>query len=573
MTTTGADRRRAGTVPALGRGQAARWMLPLLLIGQAMAAMDTSIANVAAPVLRQELGISGALLQLVVAGYVLAYAVFLITGARLGDDHGYRRMFVVGLWLFTGSSLLCGIAPDTGLLIAGRLAQGLGAALLVPQVLSLIQRTFEGEARARAIGYYSMILGLGSTAGQILGGLAVTLDLWGLSWRPAFLINVPIGIALALQARSVLPDIRGEVRRRLDVAGVALLTAAMLLVVIPLTFGQEVGWTGWTWISLAFGLAGLAVFWRHETALSRRGPDSGALLDVEAVLAPGIRPGLAVVVIGFVGYGGWLFATALYLQTGLGHSPLTSGSVFAAYALGFGISNVRWSALPPRFLRWTPPAGLLVMVGANLCFGLTALGPGWVAPVMVPLLFLAGSSHGLTFGTTVNQMTIRTAAAHVPALSGLVTTSVQLSIVVGIAALGALYLSVAEAGAAGPSSRAIALVTFSIAAGAVVALACSLRLAMLPAPRNPSLTERNMQSESGKIHGRVKDAVSKLIAVPAAEIDDGQLLSEYGMNSIDLIDLVAALEAEFGVEFDPDEMRDVTCRTLSANVLASLRVG
>ncbi|HEV7372761.1 MAG TPA: MFS transporter [Arenibaculum sp.] len=573
MAIVGADRQRIQVASAPGHGHGARWMLPLLLTGQAMAAMDTSIANVAAPVLRQELGISGALLQLVVAGYVLAYAVFLITGARLGDDHGYKRMFVVGVWLFTGSSLLCGLAPSTTLLIAGRLAQGLGAALLVPQVLSLIQKTFEGDARARAIGYYSMILGLGSTAGQVLGGLAVTLDLWGLSWRPAFLINVPIGIALALQARSVLPDIRGGVRRSLDVVGVAVLTVSMLLVVIPLTFGQEVGWTDWTWFSLVLGLAGLAAFWRYETALSRRGPDSGALLNVEAVLAPGIRPGLAVVVIGFVGYGGWLFATALYLQTGLGYSPLVSGSVFAAYALGFGISNVKWSKLPPRFLRWTPPAGLGVMVAANLLFAVTALGSGWVAPVMIPLLFLAGSSHGLTFGTTVNQMTIRTSGANVPALSGLVTTSVQLSIVVGIAALGALYLSVSQPGAVEPSSRAIALVTFSIAAGAMVALACSLRLATLPIPRNLPMAERTMQSEAAKIHRRIKDAVSRLIAVPAVEIDDGQLLSEYGMNSIDLIDLVAALEAEYGIEFDPTTMTDVTCRSLSANVLASLRVG
>ncbi|WP_232443677.1 MFS transporter [Burkholderia ubonensis] len=457
-----------------------RRMLPLLLIGQGMAAMDTSIVNVAAPALRADLGISGALLQLVVAGYILAYAVFLITGARLGDDYGYRRLFVTGLAIFTVSSLACGVAPSTRPLIVGRIAQGVGAAMLVPQVMSLIQRSFEGPARARAIGYYSMILGLGSTAGQALGGVIITADFAGLSWRPAFLINVPIGIVLLAGARSVLPALAGPERRKLDLVGVALLTGAMLLIVVPLTFGHDVGWPAWVWASLAAGVIGIATFLRFERALAQRG--GSPLLSLDAVLATGIRPGLAVVSIGFIGYGGWLFACALYLQTGLGFSPMISGFVFAAYAFGFGISNVSWSKLPARLLRFTPAVALIAMAAANLAFGMTARHAGWVAAVMVPLLFCAGASHGLTFGTTVNQMTQRTAPQHAPALSGLVTTSVQLSIVIGVAALGAIYLAVAAPGAHLASARAIADVTFAIGALALVAIACSLRLATVRAP-------------------------------------------------------------------------------------------
>lgn len=471
----------AGVLPATPeRAAPHRRMLPLLLIGQGMAAMDTSIVNVAAPALRADLGISGALLQLVVAGYILAYAVFLITGARLGDDYGYRRLFVTGLAIFTVSSLACGIAPGTWLLIVGRIAQGVGAAMLVPQVMSLIQRSFEGPARARAIGYYSMILGLGSTAGQALGGVIITADFAGLSWRPAFLINVPIGIVLLARARSVLPALAGPERRKLDLVGVALLTGAMLLIVVPLTFGHDVGWPAWVWASLAAGVVGVATFLRFERALAQRG--GSPLLSLDAVLATGIRPGLAVVSIGFIGYGGWLFACALYLQTGLGFSPMISGFVFAAYAFGFGISNVSWSKLPARLLRFTPAVALIAMAAANLAFGMTARHAGWVAAVMVPLLFCAGASHGLTFGTTVNQMTQRTAPQHAPALSGLVTTSVQLSIVIGVAALGAIYLAVAAPGAHVASARAIADVTFAIGALALVAIACSLRLATVRAP-------------------------------------------------------------------------------------------
>ncbi|KIP16551.1 major Facilitator Superfamily protein [Burkholderia sp. MSHR3999] len=471
----------AGVLPATPeRAAPHRRMLPLLLIGQGMAAMDTSIVNVAAPALRADLGISGALLQLVVAGYILAYAVFLITGARLGDDYGYRRLFVTGLAIFTVSSLACGVAPGTWLLIVGRIAQGVGAAMLVPQVMSLIQRSFEGPARARAIGYYSMILGLGSTAGQALGGVIITADFAGLSWRPAFLINVPIGIVLLASARSVLPALAGPERRKLDLAGVALLTGAMLLIVVPLTFGHDVGWPAWVWASLAAGVIGIATFLRFERALALRG--GSPLLSLDAVLATGIRPGLAVVSIGFIGYGGWLFACALYLQTGLGFSPMISGFVFAAYAFGFGISNVSWSKLPARLLRFTPAVALIAMAAANLAFGMTARHAGWVAAVMVPLLFCAGASHGLTFGTTVNQMAQRTAPQHAPALSGLVTTSVQLSIVIGVAALGAIYLAVAAPGAHLASARAIADVTFAIGALALVAIACSLRLATVRTP-------------------------------------------------------------------------------------------
>ncbi|KVC65631.1 MFS transporter [Burkholderia ubonensis] len=471
----------AGVLPATPeRAAPHRRMLPLLLIGQGMAAMDTSIVNVAAPALRADLGISGALLQLVVAGYILAYAVFLITGARLGDDYGYRRLFVTGLAIFTVSSLACGVAPGTWLLIVGRIAQGVGAAMLVPQVMSLIQRSFEGPARARAIGYYSMILGLGSTAGQALGGVIITADFAGLSWRPAFLINVPIGIVLLASARSVLPALAGPERRKLDLVGVALLTGAMLLIVVPLTFGHDVGWPAWVWASLAAGVIGVATFLRFERTLAQRG--GSPLLNLDALLATGIRPGLAVVSISFIGYGGWLFACALYLQTGLGFSPMISGFVFAAYAFGFGISNVSWSKLPARLLRFTPAVALIAMAAANLAFGMTARHAGWVAAVMVPLLFCAGASHGLTFGTTVNQMTQRTAPQHAPALSGLVTTSVQLSIVIGVAALGAIYLAVAAPGAHVASARAISDVTFAIGALALVAIACSLRLATVRAP-------------------------------------------------------------------------------------------
>jgi len=175
-------------------------ILGLVLGGQFMALLDLTIVNVAVPSMRTDLGASGAAMQFVVAGYTIAYAVLLITGARLGERLGYGRVFESGLALFTLFSLACGLAPDTGALIGFRLAQGVGAALMVPQVMSLIQRTFTGPSRVRALSVYTAVLATGGLAGQVLGGVLVSADLFGSGWRPVFLVNVPIGLALLVAA-------------------------------------------------------------------------------------------------------------------------------------------------------------------------------------------------------------------------------------------------------------------------------------------------------------------------------------------------------------------------------------
>jgi len=179
-----------------------RWlMLAVLITGQFMALLDVTIVNVAIPTIREKLDASGAALQLIVAGYTVTYAMLLITGARLGDLRGPRRLFLAGLGTFTLASLACGLAPTTGALITARSVQGAGAALMVPQILSVIQRQFAGGARARALGVYAATLASGAVVGQVLGGLLVSADLLGASWRPVFLVNVPVGLVAAALVR------------------------------------------------------------------------------------------------------------------------------------------------------------------------------------------------------------------------------------------------------------------------------------------------------------------------------------------------------------------------------------
>ena len=210
-------------------------ILAVVLTGQFMAVLDASVVNVAAPSIHADLHTSGAGLQLVIAGYVITYAVLLVTGARLGDILGHRRMFLSGLALFTLASLGCGLAVSTGMLIALRFIQGAGAAVMIPQVLSLIQRSYTGMARARPMRLYAAVLAGGAVAGQVIGGVMVSADLLGSTWRPVFLLNVPIGVILFVAGLRFLPKGRGEPGRSLDLAGVA--TGVVALFCVMAVFG------------------------------------------------------------------------------------------------------------------------------------------------------------------------------------------------------------------------------------------------------------------------------------------------------------------------------------------------
>jgi MFS family permease len=338
------------TIPAVAERAAAPGsarrpgaILAVVLTAQFMALLDLFIVNVAAPSVRSDLHASGAGLELVVSGYTIAYAVLLVTGARLGGRHGQRRLFLAGLALFTLASLACGLAGGTGQLIGFRIVQGAGSALMIPQVLSLIQLTFTGEARARAMGVYTAVVSSGAALGQTVGGVLVNADLFGCSWRPAFLVNVPIGIVLLVVAPRVLaadrpaPHERG---RGLDLPGLIALAAAVTLCTVPLVLGRQEGWPLWGRLCLGLGAVLLAVFARLEVRLARRG---GAPLITPRVLRlPGMVRWVVLITLAMSVNAGLLFAQALHLQSGLGFSALRTGLTFAVAAVTFGLTGLYW---------------------------------------------------------------------------------------------------------------------------------------------------------------------------------------------------------------------------------------
>ncbi|WP_222869881.1 MFS transporter [Actinomadura decatromicini] len=428
-------------------------MLAVLLAGQFMVNVDVAIVNVAAPAIQDGLRPSGGALELVVSGYPLAYAVLLVTGARLGAARGHRRMFLLGLAGFTLASLACGLAPTTGVLIAARLAQGAAGAVMVPQVLSGIQLHFTGRARARAQGLFAVALSGGAVAGQVLGGVLVSANLAGLGWRPIFLVNVPVGLILFIAGLRLLPlDPRGA-KPKLDVGGVVLLSLAVLLAVVPLVFGREEGWPVWTWASLASCPPVFALFVRRQRRVA------APLLDLTVLARPVVSWTLAALAAATGTYFAMLFVLALYLQQGLGKSALFSGLVLVSWVSAFGIAGT----LTPRLPAWAPVAGYVLLASVYLTIGLTH--PDGAA--LVALLGFGGLGLGLGFAPQLVRLTSAVPPHQAADLSGLINTNFQLAGVTGVAAYGALYL-----GVPGGHAHAFTVVMLAFTATALTA-ACA----------------------------------------------------------------------------------------------------
>jgi MFS family permease len=465
-----------------------RWlMLIVLLAGQFMALLDVTIVNVAMPTIGRSLHASGAELQLVVAGYTVSYAMMLITGARMGDLYGRRRVFLAGVAVFTLASLTCGIAPGIGVLIAARFVQGAGAAAMMPQIMSVIQVRFSGAARATALSAYTAVLSSGFVAGQVIGGALVTANLFGATWRPVFLVNVPIGLAVLATVPRVVPRDEPGGGRRLDLAGLAIAVPAVFGVVLPLMLGHQEDWPAWVFACIAAGLVLAVTFVLVERRIADRGGDP--LLNLAVLRAPGLVPGLAAVAVLMITYGGFLFSFALHLQTGLGDSALRAGLTFAPCALVFGFCGYFWRRLPSRSHHLLAPAGCLVAVGGYLGVGLVLRSGGQGGLLLQVAMVVTGASLALGFSPLVTHALVRVPLHHAADASGLLTTTIQLGQAVGVATFGSLYLTLdahRSGAVSAASGHALAITLAWLAATMVLGVAAGTALARTVAAARPS---------------------------------------------------------------------------------------
>jgi MFS family permease len=416
-------------------------LLAIVLAGQFMAVLDASVVNVAAPSIHAGLHASGAGLQLIIAGYTIAYAVLLVTGARVGDLLGHRRIFLAGLALFTLASLGCGLAPSTGLLIALRFVQGAGAATMIPQVLSLIQRTFTGAARAKAMSAYSAVLAGGVVVGQIAGGVLISADLMSASWRPVFLVNVPIGVVLLAAGWRMLPAGPREPGRGLDVPGLLTLSPAVLALVVPLVLGQPDHWPAWGWASMAGSAVLLACFVLVERRLAARG--GAPLVPGRVLRLPGVAAGIGALFAVMSVFGGMFFALALELQSGLGESPLRAGLTFAPAAAAFAIVSLNWRRLPGRLRPWLAVAGFAGTAAGLLTLASLLHGGGTGGAGLYAGIGLIGACMAAAFSPLMTSVLMRVPVADAADATGVIVTVNQLALVVGVATFGTLYLNLA----------------------------------------------------------------------------------------------------------------------------------
>ena len=443
-----------------------RRLLAVLLMAPFMAQADATIANVAAPSIHADLHTSGAALELVIGGYLIAFAVLLITGARLGQTHGYRRVFLLGAGVFTAASLLCGLAPSPVVLIVARVLQGAGAALMFPQTLTGIQLSFEGAERARAIGLYAIALSSGAVAGQILGGLLVSGDVLGTQWRAIFFVNVPVGAAVIAAGARHLPRERTSARaaRRVDVAGVATLSGAVLLVVLPLVLGRAEGWPAWTWLSLAASVPAFAGFVAAERRVRIRG--GTPLVSLDAMAPRAVSSAMLAVAAATSTYYGLLLTLALYLQQGLGRTALVSGLTLVSWVVAFGAAGQIVRRLPARFGPLAAPTGCLLLAGAYTALSASLFAGRHAEALLVVLLGAGGLGLGTQFSALIVHLTNAVSDGHAHDISGVTTTTTTIAGAIAIAAFGTAYLSLASSGS---PTHAFAVVTAGFAAIAAVA--------------------------------------------------------------------------------------------------------
>lgn len=402
--------------------------------------IDLTIVNVALPSIQRDLGAGAAAMQWMVAGYAVAFAVLLITGGRLGDTHGYRRLFMVGVAGFTATSLLCGAAVSPAMLVLSRLAQGAAAALMLPQVMSLIQVMYPPAERIGALAIFGVLGGLAAVLGPILGGLLIEADLFGLGWRPIFLINGPLGVAGLVGAWRVLPSGRSSRASGVDVPGTVLVAATLLAVILPLMQGREAGWPWWCLASLAAApILGL-LFLRH---VRRRSLTGTALVDPQLFANRGFTIGVCISLCFQAVTAGLLFILTLTLQYGLGCSALETALVHVPYAVGasVAIGVVARRALPRIGLRLIGIGVVTMLAGLVALFALIAAQASLVA--VGAALLITGTGMGLTGGPLGPVTLSDVDVGHAGAASGTMKAVQQLGAAIGAALIGSLYFALA----------------------------------------------------------------------------------------------------------------------------------
>ncbi|MEU1460158.1 MFS transporter [Streptomyces sp. NPDC005727] len=421
-----------------------RWFaLAIVMTAAFMDLVDVTIVNIAIPSIQEDAGASLGQIQWITAGYALAFAAGLITGGRLGDIHGRRRLFLLGIGGFTLASALCGFAAGPEMLVASRILQGGMAALMVPQVLSIVHATFPAHERGKVFGLFGAIVGLGAVSGPLLGALLTEWNLFGLQWRPIFLINLPVGVVALFLGRRFITESRAPKALKLDLVGVSLVTLGLLMLLYPLTRGRELGWPLWGYVCMAGALGVFAALVAHERRKAAR--DGSPLIELSLFRVKSFAAGIAVQTVFGVALGIFFLVWTLYMQRGLGWSPLRAGLTGVPFSLAVSTAaGMSVQKLVPRFGRKVLRAGALVMAAGVLLyiweshrFGLSIASWQMALPLVV-----MGAGMGLIVAPLTDAVLSEVPREHAGSASGLINTVQQMGNALGLGLVSVVFFGV-----------------------------------------------------------------------------------------------------------------------------------
>lgn len=418
--------------------QPRKWLiLAIVLCVECMDLLDSTVVNVATPHIRKDLGASTSAIQWIAGGYALALAVGLVTGGRLGDIVGHRKTFLAGTAGFVIASLLCAVAPSTGLLIAARLLQGLTCALVLPQGFGIIRSTFSGEDSQQAFAVFGPVIGLSAVLGPIVGGLLVDADVAGQDWRTVFLVNVPIGVVALYGAFRLLPESKETDPPTLDVVGTVLIGLVAGLLVYPLIQGREAGWPWWTWTMFAAAAVFLAAF-----VLWVRAKDEDPLVTPSLFAKQQYDAGLGIMFLFFGGLSGVMLVMTLYMQLGQHFSAIHAGLSFAPWSLAMAVgAGLSGAVLGPKYGRTVLQAGAAVCAVGNVLLvwaihehPLTTTTAWFAGPLVV-----YGLGMGLFVAPAFDIVLASVSDEETGSASGVLNANQQLAAAVGVAVMGTIF--------------------------------------------------------------------------------------------------------------------------------------
>lgn len=419
-----------------------RWIaMAVLLIAAFMNLIDISIVNVALPSMLRAFEASPAEIEWVVAAYILTVALGLLPAGRMGDMVGRRRMFVLGVAVFTLGSALCGLAPTIGVLVAARILQAVGGAMMTPQTLALVPALFPPRERGTAFALFGLSSGLAAVFGPVLGGFIIGQDILGLDWRPIFLVNLPIGVAAIVAALRLVPEVKGSHALRIDVAGIALAALALLAVVFPLIEGREAGWPLWCFAMLAAAPPLAVAFGLWEVRQARRG--GAQLLPVSLLADRGFVLGTALATLLSSGIPGFFVVLAIFLQSGFGLTPLQSGMTTLPFSLGVMAASIGSGRLGGRWQRQriTLGAGALALAMLSLRQVVEGAGDAVVWAHFAPALFLGGFGLGTAISPIFQVVLAAVPGRDAGSASGALQAFQQVGGALGVAIIGQIFFS------------------------------------------------------------------------------------------------------------------------------------